>query len=276
MQLWWQLPFIPAIVSGILITIGLVGSGYYFWRKTYEEHFDLIEAYDGLLYSALAGFLASRLAYILMRGEWDLVAVGKLFNVWQYPGMWAPAGLVAAFAVFAWTARRMKRQVFEVWDYYALIVAWFLGWYWLSRFVVGAAAGVSTSLPIGVLFPQRVDPAHPVQLYAAVVYLLLFRYLWWVEPRYRFFLWYRTKKRTAKSGYLVSVFMIVTGLLGIVLGFIQYPFLMVLDLDINQLFYAILFVFGCVLLYVRSGQSFFVKKEKGKHATSLTGSGSGT
>ena len=169
----------------------------------------------------------------------------------------------------------MTREIFEVWDYYTLIVTWFLGWYWLSRLALGAAAVLSISWPVGVLFPQRVEPAHPVQLYAAVVYLFLFRYLWWAEPRYRFFLWYRSKKRTAKTGFLTAVFMIVIGILGVVLGFIQYPFLMVLDLDINQLFYAVLFLAGCVVLYVRSGQSFFVKKEKGKHATSLTGPASG-
>lgn len=276
MQLWWQLPLIPAIISGILVAVGFVGAGYFFWRKTYEEHFDLIQAFDGLIYSAGAAFVASRLTYIIFRGEWEMFALAKFINIWQYPGLWAPAGLVAGFATFAWTARHMKREAFEVWDYYALVVAWFLGWYWLSRLVLGAAAGVSTNWPIGIVFPQRVEPAHPVQLYAAAGYLLIFRYLWWAEPRYRFFLWYRSRKRTAKSGFLIGMFMILAGLLGVVLGFVQYPFLMVFDFDINQLFYAVLFLTGCVLLYVRSGQSFFVKREKGKHAASFTGPTAGT
>jgi len=270
MQFWWQLPWIPAVTAGIFISIGLFGAGYYFWRKTNEEHFNLLVTFDGLLYSIAGALVAGRLSYILMRWEWATFSIDKFFNIWQYPGLWTPAGLVAAYAVMAWSARRQKREPFEIWDYYTLALTWFLGWYWLSRLAVGAAAGISTTWPIGVLFPQRVEPAHPVQLYAAVVLLLLFKYLWWAEPRYRFFLWYRSRKRTAKSGYLFAIFLIVFGLAGLLLSFVQYPFLMVLDLDINQIFHVVLFVAGCVVLYIRSGQSFFVKKEKGRNATSIS------
>jgi hypothetical protein len=259
MNLWWQLPWIPWIVAVVAVAIGLLGGGYYFWRKAQEEHLDGFVAFDGLIYSALAGFLASRLFYLVLRFDEDVFSIWRVVNVWQHPGLWAPAGLVAAYLVMAWWARRLKRDVFEVWDFYTLVVTWFLGWYWLSRFVVGAAAGISTLLPIGIMFPGRVEPAHPIQVYASVVYLLLFRYLWWSEPRYRFFLWYRSKKRTARSGFILAVFLIVTGLLGVGLGFLQYPFILVFDLDINQLFSVVLFLLGCVLLYARSGQSFFIK-----------------
>ncbi len=265
MQLWWQLPWIPAILSGIFVFIGLIGSGYFFWKKAKEEHFDLWDVFDGLILSGLAAFVASRLAYIVVRGEWEMLIPRNFIQFWNYPGLWAPAGLIVAFVFMGWSARKMKRDMFEIWDFYALVLSWFLSWYWFSRLVIGAAAGVSTQLPIGILFPQRVEPAHPIQLYAGLGFLLLFRYLWWAEPKYRFFLWYRSKKRTAKSGFLLSVFLIITGFMGVLLGFVDYPFLRIFDFDINQLFHAILFLSGCVLLYVRSGQLFFVKKEKGKN-----------
>jgi len=265
MQLWWQLPWIPAILSGILILIGVLGAGYFFWKKAREEHYDLWEVFDGLIISGIAAFIASRLSYVFLRGEWAILLPKNFIQIWNYPGLWAPAGLAAAFVFMGWSARKMKREMFEIWDFYSLVLSWFLAWYWLSRLAIGAAAGISTQLPIGVLFPQRVEPAHPIQLYAGVGFLLLFRYLWWAEPRYRFFLWYRSKKRTAKSGFLLSIFLIVTGILGVLIGFVDYPFLRIFDFDVNQLFYALLFFSGCVLLYVRSGQLFFVKKEKGKN-----------
>jgi prolipoprotein diacylglyceryltransferase len=275
LQVWWQLPWIPAILSGLLIVWGALGGGYYFWKKAREEHFNLWETFDGLILSAIAAFVASRLAYVLLRGEWIILIPKNFIQIWNYPGLWAPAGLIAAFVMMGWSARKMKREIFEIWDFYALILAWFLGWYWLSRLLIGAAAGISTQLPIGVLFPQRVEPAHPIQIYASIGYLLLFRYLWWAEPKYRFFLWYRSKKRTAKSGFLFSVFAIATGIIGVLIGFVDYPFLRVLDFDINQLFYAILFLFGCVVLYVRSGQLFFVKKEKEKNEAPFISSNPG-
>lgn len=266
---WWQLPWVPLMASLALIVLSVLGGLKAFWQKARSEHYDLWFYFDGLFYAAVIGFLAARLSYALMHFTRFWSNPAAIIKIWSYPGLWAPAGLVASAGVMIWVARQQKRDVFETLDFFSILMSWFLGFYWLSRFAVGAAAGVSTSLPIGLMFPQRVEPAHPIQIYAAATYLLLHRYLLWAEPRFRFFLWYRSKKRTAKSGYLTAVFMIITGLLGVLLGFIRYPFILVLDFEINQLFYAIMFTLGWIVLLARSGKTFLWKQEKGRYGASF-------
>jgi len=199
------------------VLIAVVGGLYFFWKKTREEHIESMEAFDGVAWSIILGMVSARLGYIVLHFEqfgWNL---SRWLAFDGYPGLWWILGLSVAFGYLYRWSQNHKQDIWEVWDFYSLFLAWYLAWYWVSRFFFGVAAGRPTSVPWGILFPQRVEPAHPVQIYAAVIYFCLFAYLWWVEPRYRFFLWYRSKKRTAKTGYLFSFFVLVTGLLGFLL-----------------------------------------------------------
>jgi len=263
-----QLAWLKWVGAGGAVTIGIIGGLYFFWQKTKEENYELKETFDGLFFSGLGALLAARITYILIHVDTFPLRPLALLNILSYPGLWTFAGLVAAYAIILRTARQQKKEVWELWDFYTLLVTWFMIWWWLSRFFLGTAAGTPTTLPIGIMFPQRVEPAHPVQLYATIFFAALFRYLWWAEPRYRFFIWYRSKKRTAKPGFITAMFMIFVGLFGVLTSFIQYPFMMVFDFELNQILSAVMFIAGLVLLYVRSGQSFF-KKEKGPYVTSF-------
>lgn len=263
-----QLAWLKWVGAGLLVILGTLGGLFFFWQKVKEENYELRETFDGLVLSGIAALVVARVTYIVLHLSTFPLHPLAWVNIISYPGLWSFAGLVAAYAVMFRTARRQRREVWELWDFYTVFLSWFLIWWWLSRFLLGAAAGTPTTLPIGILFPQRVEPAHPVQLYAAVFYTLLFRYLWWAEPRYRFFLWYRSKKRTAKPGFITAMFLVFVGAFGVLTSFIQYPFMMVFDFELNQILSAVMFIAGLVLLYVRSGQSFF-KKEKGPYVTSF-------
>ncbi len=244
-----------------VVAVAMLGALYFFWRKAREEHIDLVSAFDGIGWSVILGIISARIGYIVLHFEQFGFNVVRWVALDGYPGLWWILGILVAFGTFYRWSKQHKQDVWEVWDFYSIFVAWYLGWYWLSRFIFGVAAGRSTQLPWGIVFPQRVEPAHPVQLYAAVVYLALFAYLWWVEPKYRFFIWYRTKKRTAKTGYLFSFFLMTVGLLGFALSFVQYPFFLLWDIDINQILSLVLFFAGGVVLYSRSGRTFFTRSK---------------
>lgn len=256
------LGFGRVIVAWVCLITAVLGGLYFFWRKTKEEHFELMSAFDGVVWAAVLGMVSARLGYIFLHFDqfgWHIL---RWIALDGYPGLWWILGLGVAFGYMYRWSQNHKQDFWEVWDFYGLLLAWYLGWYWLSRFFFGVAAGRPTSLPWGIVFPQRVEPAHPVQLYAAAAYLCLFAYLWWVEPKYRFFLWYRSKKRTAKTGYLFSFFLMATGLLGFGMSFVQYPFWLLWDIDINQILSVLLFFAGGVILYIRSGRTFFLIKSK--------------
>jgi phosphatidylglycerol:prolipoprotein diacylglycerol transferase len=249
-------------VSWVLLAIGLLVGLFFFWKKAREEHFEMYGAVDSLVIASLWAAVAARVSFVLLQASQFQFRPMAWINVLAFPGMWAPAGLVVFFAVLWWRADKIKQDYWELWDFSSILLTWFLLWHWLSRFVLGAAAGIPTQLPWGVVFPLRVEPAHPVQLYAAAFYALGFAVLWWVEPRYRFFLWYRSKKRTAKTGFLFCVFLIVTGLQGIVTSIVQYPFVLIWDIDLNQIVSVIVFFVGLLLLYSRSGRTLFFASRK--------------
>ncbi len=247
-------------LSWLLVLVGGLGGLYFFWSKAQEESFDLWAAFDGIWLATIGGLLGARLGYVVLHPREFGLSIEKILNLWSYPGMWATSGLlVAVYAMYRF-ALDTKRDAWEVWDFFSILVAWFLGWWWLSRLVVGVAAGTSTTLPWGMIFPNRLELAHPVQLYAGVGYLLLFGYLWWSEPRYRFFFWYRSKKRTARPGFLSAVFLIASSLLQFGLSFVQPVFFLLPGgFELNQVLGFLLFLTGCVLLYLRSGRSFFAR-----------------
>lgn len=246
---------------GVFLTIAVVGGVFFFWQKAREEHFELIESVDALIMASIGGLIGARLGYVLLHlGEFRH-SVFSLIQFNEYPGLWSVSGLIAMLVILYRSALKQKQDPWEMWDFAGLFMSWYFAFYWLALFFVGAAAGTSTNLPWGIVFPQRVDAAHPVQLYAAAAFFVLFAYLSWAEPRYRFFFWYRSKKRTAKTGFLICMYLIASGLIGFLLGFVQYPFLLVLDIDLHQVAQALIFVVGCVLLFLRSGRSFFLVRE---------------
>lgn len=252
--------------SWLCLVIAVVGGLYFFWKKAQEEHFDLIPAFDAISVASFFGVVASRLSYVFLHPDQFGFQPAGWVNFFAFPGLWAPAGLVVFFWIMARWANTSKLEAWEVWDVSSIFLAWYFGWYWVSRFLLGAAAGTPTNLPWGIVFPLRVEAAHPVQLYGAAFFFALFLFLWWAEPKYRFFLWYRSKKRTAKSGFLFAFFVMIFGLQGFVLSFTQYPFLLIWDIDLNQIISALLFFLGCGLLYVRSGRTFFLLKSKKERA----------
>lgn len=254
---WFRLG-LSWLCLGIAIVVGL----FFFWKKAKDEHFELIDSFDSLGVATVWGVVASRVAFVLLQADQFSFQPLTWVNFLAYPGMWSPVGLLVFFAILWRRADLLKQDRWEIWDFSSILVAWYFAWHWLSLFFVGAAAGTPTQLPWGVVFPLRVEAAHPVQLYAAVGFLLGFTLLWWVEPRYRFFFWYRSKKRTAKTGFLFSVLLIIIGLQGLLISPFQYPFLLLWDIDLNQIVSAVVFLVGLVVLYTRSGRTLLFSSRR--------------
>ncbi len=257
---WWLILVSWGRISfgWLFLVVGIIGALYFFWRKAETEHYDLWAAFDSVFVASLGGIVGARLGYILLHPLEFGVSPLKLINVLAYPGLWPVTGFVVTFYTLYRFATQSKIDWWEVWDFFVIAVTWYLGWHWLSRFAIGAAAGTSTKLPWGMMFPNRLEPAHPVQLYAAAAYLALFAFLSWVETRYRFFFWYRSKKRTAKPGFLFCSFLIAVGIFQFGLSFVQPTFFILPGgFELNQALGVLIFVAGCALLYLRSGRSIF-------------------
>jgi prolipoprotein diacylglyceryltransferase len=125
---------------------------------------------------------------------------------------------------------------------------------WLGAFFDGTNVGNPTRLPWGMNFPALFDRRHPIQLYGMLAYTLLFAFLAWVEPRYRTFNWYRDKKHSAQTGFLFCVACIVYGLVGAIFGLLSPPQLVVFGFPLDIPLRVVIFFYGLLLLYTRTGR----------------------
>ena len=109
-------------------------------------------------------------------------------------------------------------------------------------------------MPWGVVFPQLIDPHHPVQLYMAIFYLVLYFYLSKVEYSYRTFSWYRYGKKTAQTGFLASMFLILIAVFNFVISFFRPVSFELYGFNFDLIISSALFIAGLFLLYSRSGR----------------------
>jgi len=240
----------------VVLVLAFFLVGYIFWRKGREEHFPEDELFDGYLLALLVGVVASRLGFIVFHfGNFGLDA-WKWFNLLAYPGIIPLFGLLASFLVLYRFAQRQKWDAFEFLDFAAIAAAFGFALIWLGLFLDGTSFGNATSLPWGMSFPLVFDKHHPTQLYGLISYALLFVYLYWVESRYRTFEWYRDKRHSAQTGFLFCVFCMMYGAVGVVMGFLMPPQLMVFGVALDIPVRILLFMYGFILLFVRAGRSF--------------------
>lgn len=241
----------------LFVIVALVVTAFTFWRKCREEHYSEEEIFDGFLLSGVFGFIGARVVFVLLNlGQWGLTPL-KWFDLANYPGLTFTGGMVVA----AWYLRRFAQKkrwdVFEVLDYWVTAVVTGLTIFSVGLFFDGSFFGTATNLPWGIVFPGVFDRHHPLQLYWAAFYVLLAWYLTKVEYRYRTYNWYRAGRNTAQTGFLTSTALIFWGLFQLCMLPVSVPSIVIMGWNMDPILAGISLVGGMVLLFIRSGRSFF-------------------
>ena len=246
----------------IFVIIAFFLASFIFWRKCKEEHYREAEIFDGFLISAILGSLIARAVFILFNFKIIGFHVLSWFDFTKFPGINLIAGLaVAAFLLYK-TAVRNKWDEFEILDFWVTGVALGLFVYYLGTFFDGTGYGYATNLPWGTVFPNLIEPHHPVQMYFALFYLSLYLYLSRVEYTYRTFFWYRHGKKTAQTGFLTAVFLIFVSVATLVLAIFKPATLEFMGINLDMVISGFMAVFGTVLLFIRSGRSLLIVHKK--------------
>lgn len=246
------------VIWGVLT---LVASGFVLWRKLRHERVDFEDKIiDRAFLALLAGTVVGRLAFVFFHFSafgWDL---GKWLSLSGMPGILEVPALSAGLLVFWLTLGRDWRDSIEILDYASIGLAFFLllislgdllsqmiGYLFVSN--TQSAAGLST-----------LDPTYLVwSVVSSVLFLSLFFFLSRLEQRYRTFLWYRAKKRSAQTGFLCAVFLICYGFFGTTLGWFRPATTTIAGVSVDPVLRLLVMIAGIVLLYVRSGRSLFPK-----------------
>jgi phosphatidylglycerol---prolipoprotein diacylglyceryl transferase len=246
----------------VLAVLALFFATFIFWRKGKEEHYDTAELFDAFLLSGIFGVIIGRLAFVLF--HWNVFSENWLlvFNIVKSPGNEPLLALSAAAIYLYLLAKKHKWDPFEVLDFWVTAISLGMIFVYFGFFLAGTYAGQLTTMPWGVVMPGTFEKSHPVQLYFVLFYSFLFNYLLKVEYKYRTFDWYRYGKKTAQSGFLLSMFLILVGFFYLVMSMLSLPGMVVQGQVIDPFIYFLVLFFGLILLFHRSGRSFKSKKKR--------------
>ncbi|MFZ5376765.1 MAG: prolipoprotein diacylglyceryl transferase [Patescibacteria group bacterium] len=258
----FKLGFFELRTYSLFASMAFLFSGFVFWRKGREEHYSELQLFDGFLLSSVFGLLIGRLGFIWLNFErfgWDLL---KWIDLIGNPGSHLLLAMLGSFLYLARFAINKKWDVFEILDFWSLSYALNLLFQYLGYFFDGGIFGTETKLPWGIVFPGVFEKHHPVQLYFASFYFVLTLFLSRVEYRYRTFDWYRAGKRSAQTGFLLSSFLIAVGFFSFLMSFIKLPELIWMDVPLDSWIYLVIFLFGLLMMWKRSGRNFLPSRKK--------------
>ncbi|MFH2022573.1 MAG: prolipoprotein diacylglyceryl transferase family protein [Patescibacteria group bacterium] len=239
---------------GLMGVLAMMTMAFVFWRRGREEHYMEDQLFDAFLVSLLIGLVVSRIGFIVF----NFGVFGFNLNSWLdlsgVPGMYLGLGVVSAGLWMARASGKNKWDEFEILDLWVTALAIGLGVLHLGLFLAGVGVGQATYLPWGMTFPGQLEAHHPNQLYTAGFFFALTPYLAWTEYHYRTFGWYRKGKKAAKTGFLLSIFMILSGVFLLGRSFFQVSTVMIWHQPADTWFYLGLIVWGSFVLLKRAGR----------------------
>jgi prolipoprotein diacylglyceryltransferase len=243
-----------AIISGIIAMFVL-------WRKLRRERVEHEEEFvDQVLIASLVSLIVGRAGYILTHFPNFGLQVSLWLSFWIRPGSIEILSLLSFFLVL-WklTEKKDWRDVGELLDYTSISSASFFFVFSLVHVVVSVVSLViawQSPTSLHVLTFSSVLPIIAL-IIQSVLYGGLFTYLSRVEKVYRTFSWYRAKRRSAQTGFIVAMLFIGYGAIGFGLSWFLPMNLLIGRVPLDPFFSLLVMMIGFVILYVRSGRTLF-------------------
>jgi phosphatidylglycerol:prolipoprotein diacylglycerol transferase len=258
--------FLRAFSFGPFLVLAFFTGAFVLWKKGKEEYYEENQLFDVMIAASFWGLVGARIGFIVVHFQDFGLDVLKWLSLVSFPGYLGFSGLLVGLFVLHAKAKQLKWDAYEVSDFGAIALALTTVVIALGMFVNGSGFGNPTNLPIGLSFPGVFDKRHPVQLYAALIYLIFFFILWRLERVYRTFLWYRENRRTAQTGFVFAAFCIGYGFIGLGLSFVSPAAFVLFGFPVDLIIYALSVFYGMGVMYVRSGRSLGFGGSKKKNA----------
>ncbi len=253
--------FGPIVIHsfGIFLILTFFLSSFVFWKRAREEYYDEYDLIDLVFVAVFWGLVGGRIVFALLHFDVFGLNIFYWLGVWSRPGfVWfgiLPAALLGVIRF----CKVKKWNLYKTFDLSAIGISLAHALVNLGLFVGGSGIGRVTSLPVGLKFPGTFETRHPIGLYAFLLWMMVFGYLWWAEGRYRRFVWYQRSKGDARPGFLFFSYVIGLGIIGLMLGVLSEDEYVYLGVNIELLLRFVLVLIGLVGLYLRSGLSVSVE-----------------
>lgn len=256
-----MIPFLvsigPARISsyGVMAVLAFFLGTFVFWKRSREEYFPEDEVVDLVLVSLLWAEILGRVLYIAINfGDFGLNFYYWI-AIWKFPGSIWEGALIGGLVSFIKIGTKKKWNVFKSLDLASIGLSLAHGLMSLGLFLSGSGIGKTTSLFWGMIVAGSFEKRHPVNLYSSIIWFGVFMFLWWVEGKYRRFVWYQKSKGDAKPGFLFFCYLITIGLAGLIYETFSESQVFFWGINIEVVVRLVVLLTGVVGLYLRSGLS---------------------
>lgn len=219
----------PVYIQSLFVVLAFLWFGFVIYKKGVEYHYKDESLLDLVILSGVFGWIMARLFFVALNLPTFSVNWLRVILLSEYPG-YSFAGLLIGVVL----ANVLLSYIRELKPYEGLDLS-----------SLGLAAGSAIG-QIGLIFGGEVSLLWqiPKGLLLGLIFLVCFVWLYRLEREYRTFEWYRYRKTQARSGFIFGSFLV---LFGISIGIFFQPVLGIL-----------MFIFGIILIYYRSGRVFAV------------------
>lgn len=200
------------------------------------------------VYMVVAAIIGGRLGHcIFYAPDYYFANPLEIFKIW-HGGLASHGGAVGMLLAMYLYAKN-SRGISYLWLLDRMTMPIALGAFFirLGNFFNSEVIGIPTTVPWAIIF-SRIDlvPRHPSQLYEALVYLVLFIILLFI---------YNKKGKSIKSGYMMSLLLIIIFTSRFMLEFVKTPqedFLPLYNINMGQWLSLPLIGLGLYLMFRKS------------------------
>lgn len=200
----------PVSSFGLFLVLGIFFGAFSVWRIARSFDFDAEKVLDLIFLTIGAGFLVSRGVFVLSHLDiFDTFT--KIFFVNRYPGLSFWGGLWGGLIALSWLSKRSRITFLQAGDI-AMIGFFIAAFFAEIGCLLGACGtGLPTTSIISVDQAGAIGKRIPIQIYEAVVYLVIFAWLWKKILRFHI------------QGTFLSRGLIFLGLIKLLSGFYKEP-----------------------------------------------------
>ena len=235
---------------GVFLALATIIGAFTIWREGRQakpERFDEEKLVDLILVEALFGLIGARICYLILHFEDFGFDFFRWLLIFHFPGLdfiGAIVGGVVGALVFA---KKMGWSFCQVGDFLVLGISLGEVIGRIGAFLSGSAYGKLTTLPWGVPMVGLIGRRHPVQIYEAIVALLVFIILW------RLKILIANKK--LQAGFLFLVYFLLFGVTKLFIEFFRGDSVYFDGWRVTQIVCLVFIVTAVILLYKRLGRS---------------------
>jgi len=214
---------------GVLSVFSFLWGSFVFHKKAAESHFNEHSILDAVVLSAFWAVIIGRIVYALLNISIFWNHLPRIFLLTDYPGIDKWGVIIGISTGLLIESRKSKAKYFDWFDFLALGVTAGMAVFY------GGLGILSGRWQFGLL---------------SLLVLLAFIVFWGMENKYRTFAWYRSKKTSAKSGFIGGSLISIWGLLSII------EMILFGKMNLVAVLWGVsMFVGGIVMVYIRSGRT---------------------